>query len=81
MVGTDDENFAPKLLKLAATTSNIQSIRAARVHLQTLDQITPVLLTYNEEQSTSRMLSHHLAKDIVVIGRGRPCTLSERARL
>jgi hypothetical protein len=49
-------------------------MRAARAHLQTLDQITPVLLRYNEEQNISRTLSHHLAwvKDIVVIDRGRP---------
>jgi glycosyltransferase involved in cell wall biosynthesis len=47
-------------------------MRSAHVHLQTLDQIAPVLLAYNEEQNTSRTLCHHLvwAKDIVVIDSG-----------
>src|ERR1700722_16346377 len=36
-----------------------------------LDQITPVLLTYNEEQNISRTLSHLAwAKDIVVVDSG-----------
>src|SRR5262245_14567892 len=38
---------------------------------QMLDQITPVLLTYNEEQNISRTLSHLAwAKDIVVVDSG-----------
>jgi glycosyltransferase involved in cell wall biosynthesis len=43
-------------------------MRSAHVHLQMLDQITPVLLAYNEEQNISRTLSHLAwAKDIVVV--------------
>jgi hypothetical protein len=53
------------------TASNIQSMRSAHAHLQMLDQITPVLLTYNEEQNISRTLSHLAwAKDIVVVDSG-----------
>jgi hypothetical protein len=32
-------------------------MRSAQAHLQMLDQITPVLLTYNQEQNISRTLS------------------------
>ena len=42
-----------------------------RAQLQMLEQITPVLLTYNEEQNIGRTLSHlNWAKDIVVVDSG-----------
>ena len=59
-------------------------MRSAQTHLQTLDQITPVLLTYNEEQTISRTLSHLAwATDIVVVDSGslRPSPTLQRARL
>jgi hypothetical protein len=51
--------------------AKIQSTPSAHAHLQLLDQITPVLLTYNEEQNISRTLSQLAwAKDIVVVDSG-----------
>src|ERR1700759_5854458 len=46
-------------------------IRPAQPYPHMLDQITPVLLTYYEEENISRTLSHLAwAKDIVVVDSG-----------
>jgi glycosyltransferase involved in cell wall biosynthesis len=51
-----------------------------RAQLQMLEQITRVLLTYNEEQNIGRTLSHLAwAKDIVLVDSGTDGTLAALA--